>query len=332
MQWKALELAGDPHLVLGRRRGQREIEALLVGLHRDLFPALRAICSRAISALANTTPRNYEPNAEIDRDAEHFVLRLDDLPEQPAPARSRIQSQREEPVDADDNPDRTAALVRSLRNPGGLEQMDTRGLAEFVALFYSIMFQQDNGEWVHFIKKVNPRQVLKRGRVWTQFGDTLHQIEDPALVLEPEVDVVLTAEILAGFGGMSIKNLFTDVHLVMRDVPIYVENIAALLGSRMSLSEAACAALATSASKKVSIATRLYRLQDRLKELDLKPDQVRRYLSAHDIDPNQLVAPDDSFTFGQDAVSAFLDILEGRYFEDDWTGEPRRADRFSTRT
>jgi hypothetical protein len=64
----------------------------------------------------------------------------------------------------------------------------------------------------------------------------------------------------------------------------------------------------------------------------LKPSQVREHLTAHDIDPNRLVASDDSFSFGEDEVSTFLDALEGRYFEDDWTGEPRRADRFSTRT
>jgi hypothetical protein len=37
------------------------------------------------------------------------------------------------------------------------------------------------------------------------------------------------------------------------------------------------------------------------------------------------------FSFKPEQVGLFLDVVEGRYFEDDLTGERRRADRFRRR-
>jgi hypothetical protein len=327
--WQDVQTDGDPHLILGRRQGKREIEAVLVELHEDLFAEVRGICEQALAKLTNTKPRTYEPNAEVDRDAHHFVLRLDALPDQPAPPRSR--SAGKDAPDADDNPDRTAALVKTLRNPGSLQPVDATRLSDFTAIFYSLAYQQDDDTWAHFITKVNPRRVLKRGRIWTQFGDMLRRSEAPALVLEPNVDVILTSTILAGFGATAIKNLFTDVHLVMRDVPVYVENIAEALGGTMPFSTAAKEALLAHVGRKVSVAARLYRLQERIPSLDLKPDRVREILIGHGIDPDRLVGRDGDFSFDETGASDFLDVVEGRFFEDDFTGEPRRADRFSTR-
>ena len=330
--WQDIQLGGDPHLILGRRQGKREIDAVLVDLHRNLFAEVREICERTLARLGETGPRAYEPNAEVERDEHHFVLGLDTLPEQPAPARRRSGQQREAQVSDEENPDRTAALVKALRSPGGLAPVDAAHLSDFTAIFYSLAYQQDDDTWVHFIKKVNPRRILKKGWVWTQFSDVLQRSEAPAMVLESDVDVVLTSEILAGFSAYPIKTLFTDVYLVMRDVPDYIEHIASAISATMPLSETAKAALLTYVGKKVSVAARLYRLQERISTLDLKPDRVQESLIKHGFDPAQLIGTDGGFAFDETGASLFLDTVEGRFFEDDLTGEHRRADRFSTRS
>ncbi|MEY2848467.1 MAG: hypothetical protein RI885_1132 [Actinomycetota bacterium] len=54
-------------------------------------------------------------------------------------------------------------------------------------------------------------------------------------------------------------------------------------------------------------------------------------MMSHGEDPSTLLNSANEFDFGEDAVGSFLDVCEGRWFEDDFTGEKRRADRLSRR-
>ena len=40
----------------------------------------------------------------------------------------------------------------------------------------------------------------------------------------------------------------------------------------------------------------------------------------------------DEFSFGPQRVKLFLGLLEGRHFDDEWTGERKIADRMSSHT
>ena len=51
-------------------------------------------------------------------------------------------------------------------------------------------------------------------------------------------------------------------------------------------------------------------------------------LAAHQLD-HLLVGGE--LDLEEDSIPSFLDFLEGRFFHDDHTQEPRRADRFSKR-
>jgi hypothetical protein len=327
--WEDLLINSDPQLILGRRQGTREIEAVVVDLHQGLFRELGDTCGRFLEELAATSPRAYEPNAAVDRDDQHFILELDEVPEQPAPSSRRRRAQ---DMDEQDNRDRTAALVRTLRAPGRLEQIDASRLRGFKAMFYAIAYQQPDGSWIHFIKKVDPRRILKPGLMWTHFGTSLRKIDAPDMVIESSIDVLLTQDRLAGFSGTVIRNLFTDVHLAVRDVPTYVANIVTSLGSEMIIDDASREVLCRAAGKKISFAMRLYALQHTLDNMEMKPDMVRDVLTAHGVDHAQLLDSDGRFSFEEKAVGIFIDVMEGRYFESDWSGELRRADRFSTRT
>lgn len=320
-------IEGDPQLILGKRQGSREIEAVVVDLHQNLFTDLRSICARFLQRLTNTAPRGYEPNAEIDRDNEHFVLDIDEVPEQP-PASSRRRSTEEV---ENENMDRTAALVRTLRSPGRLEQIDASSLKEFKALFYSISYQQPDLSWAHFIRKVNPRQLLKPGFLWTHYGSSLKRIATPDMVIESNVDVLLMPEQLFSFNGNTIKDLFTDVHLAAQNVPNYVDSIVAALGEDVRITDEALDVLRRTAMKKVSFARRLFALQSTLTSVHIKLDMIRDALASHGIEQEQLLDGEGNLRFEENAVGVFLDVMEERYFESDWTQESRRADRFSTR-
>jgi hypothetical protein len=72
-------------------------------------------------------------------------------------------------------------------------------------------------------------------------------------------------------------------------------------------------------------------LPDRLSKISLDTASVRRSLTAHGIDSDLLFDANGHFSFAGQNVGIFLDVIEGRYFEDDLGGERRRADRYSTR-
>lgn len=320
---------GTPHLVLARRRGRRDMEAVRVILHEDLHDPLWDLCVNALERVRAGSARPYEPNAELEMGEEYFLLDLDEIPEQPQ--KSLSVHKRANQTSEDDNQDRTAALIRALRDVSGLEILNPHQLPEFTTvLFYSVAWQQSDDSWVHFIRKTNPRQAFKPGLKWLGYGDTLKRIVDPAMVIDDLVDMILTADHLAAFSGQHLRTLFTDVHIVLQDVPRYVEIVASILDKEsIGITDDAKNALLAAAKKRVSFAARLYRLQERLLEIKLNLDKLGEILDLHTIDIVSLINDEGRLHFDEEQAGLFLDVLDGRFFKDDWTGEPRRADRFS---
>ncbi|RVX44903.1 hypothetical protein EDD27_7670 [Nonomuraea polychroma] len=323
-----ITLDGTPYLVLGRRKGRRDMEARRVVIHEDLHEPLWELSLHALERVRAGNARSYEPNAELELGEEYFLLDLDEIPEQPEkPSRGKKADLTPE----DDNQDRTAALIRALRDVGVLDILDPHELPEFTpTLFYSVAWQQADDTWVHFIRKTNPRQVFKPGLKWLGYGDTLKRIADPAMVIDDLIDMILTADQLAAFSGQHLKTLFTDVHIVLQDVPKYVDTVAKILDEEsIGITEDAKTALLAASKKRVSFAARLYRLQERLAEIRLDLNRLGKVMDLHTIDIGSLLDGEGKIHFQEDQAGLFLDVLDGRLFKDDWTGEPRRADRYS---
>ncbi|MBT2232305.1 hypothetical protein [Nonomuraea sp. NEAU-A123] len=323
-----ITLDGTPYLVLGRRKGRRDMEAKKIIIHEALHEPLWELSLNALERVRASSPRPYEPNAELERGEEYFLLDLDEIPEQPEKPSKRKKSDLPE---EDHNEDRTAALVRTLRDVGILDVLGPYGLPEFApAIFYSVAWQQADDAWVHFIRKTNPRSVFKPGLKWFGFGDSLKRIEDPAMVIDEHVDIILTSDQLVAFSGQHLRTLFTDVHIVLQDVPKYVESISKVLEEEsIGITGDAKAALLAASKRRVSFAARLYRLQERLSEIKLDLDRLGNVLDLHSIDISSLLDGEGRLHFQEDQAGLFLDVLDGRFFKDDWTGEPRRADRYS---
>jgi hypothetical protein len=104
-----------------------------------------------------------------------------------------------------------------------------------------------------------------------------------------------------------------------------------LLADSISLTSGATDALLAEASRTRANAKRLRFLLDRLKAITLEAGSLRSSLARHGIDPGLLLNENGQFSFGQESVPLFFDAVEGRYFEDDLSGERRLADLFSTR-
>jgi hypothetical protein len=344
--WQAVDLSGDPHLVLGRRKG-RGIEAARLDVHIDLFADMREACLSALQTIATTRGRAYEPNAQIETGEEHFLFSVADLasliPQPSSETNAKVDDGLNELAESAESNVRDAspaafypALLGCLRDPGSLNLLTRSDFFRFTPLFYAIMWQQSDDKWVSFIRKTNPRQFFKAGRRWCQYSDALKRVPtEPTFVLEQQVDVVVNAGIIVSFSGSVIKTLFSDLRLVHAEVPSYVHAASETIREHVPLTEQSIESLNAAGKKLQSVATRLYGLSTRLNELKehgtLTSDRYREI--ARD-DERALGVLDSAgrFDFDEDGAMIFLDIIEGRYFEDDWTGSPRRADRFSQRS
>jgi hypothetical protein len=173
--------------------------------------------------------------------------------------------------------------------------------------------------------------TLRPGYRYFQFGNALRTAARPDFSLREGADLVIGVEGTAVLSPYSFEVLLDDVGVRFGRVPRDVATVKDLLAHTIPMTTDAEEALQITASRTRSNAKRLRLLPDRLSKISLDTASVRRSLNAHGIDPNLLFDANGHFSFITQNTGIFLDVIEGRYFEDDLGGERRRADRYSTR-
>ncbi len=182
LDWRAVDLSGDPHIVLGRRE-KGGIAAVRLDIHEDLHATVRQVCSAAIQHINDTESREYEPHAALEAGEQHFILTTErlkhltlgldgassDSQQSGKPARDSGEVQEPQHLDViDEDP----ALIKCLTNPPIHRLAEREEFLTFAPFFYAIAWQQSSRSWVSFIRKTNPQQFFKVGRVWCQYTNT----------------------------------------------------------------------------------------------------------------------------------------------------------------
>jgi hypothetical protein len=322
--WPLVDFDSDPRLVVGFRAGPRRLDGHRIDVHMDAFPDLRAVCEDALAELQEAVARPYEPYAEIEVGEEYFWVEVAELPQHPPPRQSLSAEHADEAYDG------TADLVRITRHVDELDAAGPNRLANRY-LFYTICWPVSNSSFVGFVKKTDPRQAMKAGRRWFQYGDVLRRADPPDLVLEPDVDVVVTPDFIAARNPTAFKNLLNDVQIVLSSVPANLESVKKLLKRSVPLSSSAAEALQRASERRVSYARRLHDLPARLDAITLDIATLRKELRRVDVDPRAMLDRDGHLAFTEENVGVFLDVIESRYFDDELGNERRRADRYSKR-
>jgi hypothetical protein len=320
--WVAIEVGDDPRLVVGHRPRPKHLEAERVELHEDTFAVLREIATGAAEALRSTAARPYQPFAELDAGEEHFELDL-----RPAPARTPGRGGAE-PDGGGVEPD-GAELLHLLRICDDLPTVDARDLTERANLFYALCWPSPAGGTA-FVKKTDPARVLRHARSF-QFSGALRRVANPDLILSDSVDFVIHEGRAGILAPTPFRQLFADVDVALAEVPAYVDAVRAALAGAVPLSGGAAEALSRVVSRRTSYAARLRRLSVRLGEIELTREALVAAAARHLEDPSLLLSESGELVFDDPDVATFLDLAEGRLFEDDFSGEHRRADRYSTR-
>jgi hypothetical protein len=315
----------DPRLILGDRPAPRRLAGRRIELRDEVFGDLRAIARRGLNALETSSPRPFEPYAALERREEYFWVSVEGLPLRPPPRRTGGEV---EPGAS--NVDGTADLIAVTQAADQLDSIHPADVRASGYVFYEVCFPIDDG-FIGFVKKSDPRRAVTAGRTWLGFDeDALTKVSQPELVLEQDVDLIVTPTAVAIFNPTAFKDLLADVRVTLETVPANIATVAASLTSKIPLTQASLDALQAAAQKRVSLARRLHDVAPRVAGIQLTPPKLRGVLGRQNVDPKRLLKG-KSFSFDEAEAALFLDVLEGRYFKDELGDEFRRADRFSKR-
>jgi hypothetical protein len=322
--WPAINFGGeDPRFLVGNRiAGGHELDAFRVEIRDDVFADFQSICQPVMQGLSTMASRQFEPWAELEVGEEYFSLATESLT---FPASS---------AGASDSQAGVASLIRAIRGVDSHTTVGPNGLADRY-LYYAICWPCEGG-FAGFVRKMNPRQVMERGRRFFQYSNALQSSPKPDMVLDDGVDCVVTPGRIAVLHAAAFRELASDVRFEIEHVGADVTSLSAGLPAGTTLPLAQTDMLARVGREKVSIARRLNRLPARLNEIRKSPlyksvPKMRAMIRRHGVDPDTILTPAGDFVFSQDDVPIFMDLIEGRYYAEDWLRERRRADRYSKR-
>lgn len=316
--WSDIDLSGDPRMLLGRRTSSKRLELHRVEVDQNLFEDLRAIARSALGELDRRDAKPYSEFGHATSD-DYFEIDVSDLPMR------RDRRKRE------DHPEalQPASALNMTVDADGYPALDAEELRDFEASLYVLAFEHGDGGYICFVRKQSPRRPLKPGLRFLQFGDTLRKVETPDLAIDEGVDLVLTTGGCAILNVAAFENIFGDVRVAFENLPANTTEIQKALDGVVPLSEASLKALRARCDRRLTDAKRLHRLVEEKSGAiaALSSEDLEALLERHDLD----VLKDGELTLDDSSAGAFLDLLDGRFFNDDITGAARRADAFSPR-
>ncbi|GCD19282.1 hypothetical protein CTKZ_08440 [Cellulomonas algicola] len=309
--WTGVELAGDPTMFIGWRRSNKRLEARRVSLHEDTFEALHEIGAAAISQLRTMRGLPYSPYVHPELGEEYIYLPL--------------------AADVPDSDGRGSDLAGLCRNLDAVQEITAEELRTHDFQFYGIAYASGEN-LVAFVRKSNPRRTLQGAHKFFKFSGSLKRVARPDIVLEDTVDLVVTQRALAVLRSFSFEMLAPDVNFSEENVQRYVDDLVGALQGKVVLSAGSIEALREVSGRKTSLVKRLKNLHSRASQLQITPASVQEILRRHDLAEVVQFDADGNVVLNVESVEVFVDLLEGRYFEQDFTGDAVRADRFRRRT
>lgn len=317
--WLAVETNFPPLLIVGWRPRPRQLSAAVVDLHIDTFDELRLVAQHALDTLASSQAIPFDHEAHPEEREEYIQRAITDLPTAVGLGGS-----------AEGSTDDSAGLIQIVKECDGLQSIEAGQLSEGHFTFYGIIYSQSDGEMVGFIRAVNPVRVMRKAAFWGRYSGSLRRVEKPDLMLESDVDMVVTEDELAILRRSAYDRLFSDLDELAAAVP---QNITELENAMptLNLSDGARAALRDLGAELSSVAKRLNRLHTVPGLASLTPNLLRDALQRHGEDPLPWFNGVDELTLDRSRAKEFIDLVEGRWWTSDFQGEHRRADRFRRR-
>jgi len=313
-----------PRLIIGRRNSNKMLEGFRIQfLASELTASLAELCNPSLDKIRSFDERPWENFASLDEE-EYFWFPHTAIP---TPTKKRK-------VEAG-NPDipirteHTTELLKLIKNADGWPYANQNELAEGKFTFYVICWNVGD-KIIGFVSHINPVSTLKSGFKYFQYGNSMTKIEVPDFALRSDSDLVIGITGTAIFNKSAFISLFGDVGISFTEVSQDVTNLKGALSSTIKLSKKGEESLTKRSSKTQKYARRLKLLPARLQAIELDATKLRKILTKFEID-HALILDKNEFSFEEKNIDIFFDVLESRYFKDEFSPEERKADRFSTR-
>lgn len=322
--WNQVQLKGDPILVVGLRHDSA-IEGFRVVVDKNVHPQLRRVADEALESIASMKSVPYTPYVEPAGDE---YLSLDPAGLQVSTAAIGSPASQSQ---------QTAQLLQIVQNADTLPTIGAGQLIERLAELYvqAICFHT-NSPIIGFVTKTTARQVMKRSAIplgKDDATDRLKTISRPELVLEGETHAVMAPTEIAVLNRPQFQFLVSDIGLVAQYVPHQVKLIDQRLKKHgIPLNAATSAAIQQKAIESIQLAKRLDAFLERLDQIDVSRVKSGKGFAAQDLKKADFVNAKGELECDPARVVELVDALEGRFFDDGFTTEKRRADRFRRRS
>lgn len=333
--WDAVALTGEPVLVIGWRKTNTLVGAT-VDLTDTTFATFIEVAETALERLGRQERRPWEPDAELEEGEQFFAISTADLPALTPPRRSRRQRPETEDRAV---PDQTgdpalsqlAALPRLLFRPGTLTTLDASQLGAGTFNFYAIVLREEVGDQpIAFVRAVDPTRIIKKARWYFSHSGALQQVRRPDFALDDDIDLVVTPEEVAVCRPIAFDRLFFDVRALLNDVPANAQILSDAL-TELPMAAVTRQSFINVCQSRPTFARRLQRLAHAIDGASVTPATLREVLTTHGLSPDDFLDVNNHLKIEDGNVRTFLDVAEGRWYQADFTGAARRADRWSSR-
>lgn len=314
-----LDLAGEPVLVVGWRPKAKKLAAAAVDLNEDTFDIAREIANQTLYYWQGCAQVNWHPDANVEEGEEILVLPAEELPA------THPDEHAGDPQLAE-----TAQLLSLVLFPGRLETLEPGQLADGRFRFCAVVWEDGlDGRPVAIVAEHDPTFVLRRASHWFRFEGTLKATTPPDFTLPSRGDLIVTEEEIFIHNPATFDRLFSDVRALLNDVPAATAALQASM-ARLPMTEATAHALEEVCGTRPSLARRLQRLANHPVAQKITADELRPVVEKHGEDATDYLT-EDALDLAPHKVRAWLDLVEGRWYEADFSNEPRRAAKWSAR-
>ncbi len=325
--WAALKLDKGTRLLLGWRDGRRDLDALPARMTSDVSKEVIAACESALRGMAQLDRRIYSGIPALEPE-QYLSLAI-------ATGSTGVVSDEADTLEKLDGmmPEEAAATARLVELVNGTFDVDEWLTKDELALgswlFYAIVVQLEEGGVAAFVRKYNPQRGLKAGRLRVAAnGNTLARFDDPLFNFDFNFDLIIAPNEIAILNVTAFNSVFADIELAKIHAGEHVTTITSSV--IVSLSAPSEALFRKECEERASLANRARRLAHADYLNRVTPAALRDALQRHGMSADRLGKTKVRLTNRED-VEVFLDLVEGLYYEADFTGEARRADRYSVR-
>jgi hypothetical protein len=323
--WKPLSLTGDPILVVGLRPTTKLL-GYRVTVDKNVHPHLLKVANDAITRVKALTDIDYTPYVEPG-DSEYLKL---------APGTLTVTKTSTSASGTTSQKQQTARLLEIIQNADTLPPLGAKALTQRLDEFvFQAICLHTGTQVVGFVTKGNAGRTIKRSAIplgLDNNNDRFKKVSRPEVILEGETHAILAPGEIAVLNATQFQFLVGDIGLVEQYAAAQVKVISQSFQSRgFTLSATTATSLENKAKGSVQFAKRLDAFNERVLNLDVSRITDGRGFKAQGLKKDDFVNKSGEIECVPERVVELIDALEGRFFDDGFSDEKRRADRFRKR-